>query len=715
MNKILSLSFIVMLSGIISMFPQKSAAQQENPATWEITTEKADNDHINLIMNANIKNNWHLYTINMDEGGPMPLVFEFDESDEYKTIGAVQESPKPVESYDDVFDVDVKYQEKSATYTQKFKVLTDADFTIKGIIDGQACFEDGQCVPVTKDISVHVDNDTEHSTNDTKDNDKETGNENDKEQVKPEEEQQPTDEQAEKENAKEDDETVIQEGETKSNTDQKKEASDHSGIIGFILIAIGGGLAGVLTPCVFPMIPMTVSFFMQGSQNKINTIMKALVFGISIMLLYTLVGVIVSLTSAGADLTTTLSTSWVANGIFFLLFLIFAMSFFGLFEIVLPSSLANKADKQVDKGGMLASFFMALTLVIVSFSCTGPIVGALLVKGAASGSWLEPTLGMAGFGLGFALPFTILAASPGWLKKLPKSGGWMNAVKVVFAFILLAFSMKFISNIDQAYNLNLISRDFYLAVWIVLFALLGFYLLGKIKFPHDNEVKHIGFFRLLLAIASFSFAVYMVPGLFGASLSPISAVIPPQSAQNFDLEKAGHTNTMISENRQETNLCSEPLYDDILHYPNAIQGYFDYKQARECAMEQNKPLLLYFTGHSCSNCKKMQAEVWDDPRVIDYFNNKIIITKLYVDERHELAEKFWYKSEIDGKMKKTIGKRNMDRQIRDFDVNSQPFYVLIDPETEEMLIEETMKFETNPDVFIDFLDKGINAYKGLNE
>ncbi|MEA3447003.1 MAG: cytochrome c biogenesis protein CcdA [Bacteroidota bacterium] len=704
MRTLFSFSLIIMLATIFFMSAVTVNAQQENPVHWEITTQKVDNNHINLVMNATIDSNWHLYTINMAEGGPMPLVFDFEPSQNYKPIGGIQESPEPIKSYDDVFEVDVKYQEKKATYTQKFKVLTNDSFTIKGEIDGQACFDDGQCVLVFKDIAVDVEQKPASATNaesEKQDIKADTTDKNDTINQ--------TDNQVDEEITHEKDTSVIAQDDTAPTPEKKENNSKNKGLLVFVLIAIGAGLAGVLTPCVFPMIPMTVSFFMQGTQNKLNTILKAVVFGISIMLLYTIIGLIVSLTSAGADLTTTLSTSWVANSIFFLLFIIFAISFFGAFEIVLPSGLANKADQQVDKGGMLASFFMALTLVIVSFSCTGPIVGALLVKGAASGSWIEPTIGMAGFGFGFALPFTILAISPGWMKKLPKSGGWMNSVKVVFAFILLAFSMKFLSNIDQANNLNILSRDLYLAIWIVLFTLLGAYLLGKIRFPHDTEIKHIGFFRLLLAIVSLSFAVYLVPGLFGAQLTSISSILPPPSAQKFELTNTGSNIPAGSE--VEDILCDDPLYSDFLEYPHGIHGYFDYEQARQCAIEQEKPLLLYFTGHSCSNCKKMQAEVWSDPEVIKYFNNELIITKLYVDERYKLAEEFWYTSEVDGKIKKTIGKMNMDRQIRDFDVISQPFYIMINPQTEAILTEKPMLFETNPDIFIDFLNAGIKVYE----
>jgi thiol:disulfide interchange protein DsbD len=713
MKKFMLLSFVAFLTGLTFLYPMKSNAQQLNPVSWEFSVEKTDANHAELIMHASIENHWHLYAINLDEGGPMPLYFEFDESDNYDRVGDIQESPAPVESFDEVFGVDVKYQEEKATYSQKIKILSTEPFTITGFIEGQACFEDGQCVLVSKDFNFEVpgktptetQNDNEETTTGTNDNNQTEAGDND-ESVS-DTSKDTTAKAAEKTQAEESDADDKVAATSTDNESSEKDEKDRN-LLGFILIAIGGGLAGVLTPCVFPMIPMTVSFFMQGNSSKANGIFKALVFGISIMLLYTLVGVIVSLTSAGADLTTTLSTSWVANSIFFVLFMVFAFSFFGMFEIVLPSSLANKTDQQVDKGGILASFFMALTLVIVSFSCTGPIVGALLVKGAASGSWIEPTVGMAGFGFGFALPFTLLAISPGWLKKLPKSGGWMNSVKVVFAFILLAFSMKFLSNIDQAYNLNFLSRDLYLSIWIVLFILLGVYLLGKIKFSHDSDVPHIGVFRLLLVIASFSFAVYLIPGLFGANLSSISAVIPPKTAQNFDIKSTGGSH-MSSEPVSE--LCDEPLYGDFLHYPVGTQGYFDYDQARACAVEQEKPLLVYFTGHSCSNCKKMQSEIWTDPTVMDYINNKYIVAKLYVDERKEAAEDKWYTSETDGKLKKRIGKINMDRQIRDFNVNSQPYYVIIDPESESQLIEESMRFETKPANFIEFLDKGLEAYK----
>jgi len=454
------------------------------------------------------------------------------------------------------------------------------------------------------------------------------------------------------------------------------------------------------------MIPMTVSFFMQGQQSKFNSIVKALIFGISIVVLYTSVGLIVSLTSAGADFTTALSTHWVPNTIFFVLFVVFAASFFGMFEIILPTGLANKADRQVDKGGFLASFFMAFTLVIVSFSCTGPIVGVLLVK-AAAGDILEPLIGMFAFGLAFALPFTLFAIFPRMLKGLPKSGGWMNSVKVVLGFIILAFSLKFISNIDQTYHLGLLSREVYLAIWIVLFVLLGIYFLGKIKFSHDSDVPYVSVPRLVLAIASFVFALYLLPGMFGADLNAVSALIPPKSAQNFDLTKQQTSVAVYGE--QPVGLCEKPKYSDILHLPHGLEGYFDYEQGMACAKKLNKPVLLDFKGHACANCKEMENKVWSDPKVLKRLKNDYLIIALYVDDRTKLPEDEWVTSTYDGKVKKTLGKKYADFQITKYNINSQPYYVLIDHNGETLV--EPKGHDLNIDNFINFLDSGVEEFK----
>lgn len=407
------------------------------------------------------------------------------------------------------------------------------------------------------------------------------------------------------------------------------------------------------------MIPMTVAFFTRGSENRSKSILNALIFGISIVIIYASPGIIISLTGAGAGFANTLSTHWIPNIIFFLLFVIFAASFFGAFEIMLPNKWASSADSRVDKGGILAAFFMALTTVIVSFSCTGPIVGSLLVE-AARGDVLRPTIGMFAFGLAFALPFTLFALFPAVLSKLPRSGGWLNSIKVVLGFLMLAFSMKFLMTIDSVYSLGLLSRDVYLAVWIVLFTLLGFYLAGKIKFAHDSEIQHIGTFRLFLIIIVFSFVVYLIPGLFGAPLTGLSALLPPQEKSWLSQPPAVSEGKVASLPSFSGSLCSEPRFSDRFEMPLGLNGYFDLKQGLSCAKEQGKAVLLDFKGHACANCKLMEAKVWSDPEVLKLLKDNFVIISLYADDRFELPENEWFTSGLDGKVKKTIGKQNED-------------------------------------------------------
>jgi len=661
---------------IISVFllslSLSSLAQLVDPVKWKNTSKRTEGDTVELTFKANIEVPWHLYSQYFDEGGPVRTTFYFDESDKFEVIGKPSESPEPITEFDDVFKINVKYFSKEATFVQKIKVLTNEAFAITGSIEYQVCADD-KCVYFNPDFKVGVEGrsaGSEAATLTTK---------------------------------------VSLDEKSTDLTPVNEETGDEKSLWGLFFMAIVFGFAGILTPCVFPMIPMTVSFFMQGESSKFNTILKALIFGISIVLLYTLVGLIVSLTSAGADLTTVLSSSWILNAIFFALFIVFAFSFFGMFEIVLPSGLANKADRQVDKGGLLASFFMAFTLVIVSFSCTGPIIGFLLVK-AATGEVLEPVVGMFGFGLAFALPFTLLAIFPSLLKKLPKSGGWMNSVKVVFGFIILAFSLKFVANIDQTYHLGILSRDIYLAIWIVIFFLMGVYLLGKIKFSHDSDLKHIGVFRLFIAIASFTFALYLVPGLFGAELDSISALIPPKSAKQFDLTKQQTSVAVYGE--QPVGLCEKPKYSDILHLPHGLEGYFDYEQGMACAKKLNKPVLLDFKGHACANCKEMENKVWSDQEVLKRLKNDYLIIALYVDDRTKLPENEWVTSTYDGKVKKTLGKKYADFQITKYNINSQPYYVLVDHNGETLV--EPKGHDLNIDNFIKFLDSGLEEFKKRN-
>jgi thiol:disulfide interchange protein DsbD len=460
------------------------------------------------------------------------------------------------------------------------------------------------------------------------------------------------------------------------------------------------------------MIPMTVAFFSQGSENRAKSVVRALIFGFSIVLIYSLLGIIVSLTSAGAGFANTLSTHWIPNLLFFALFVLFAISFFGAFEIVLPNKWVSGADSRVDKGGLIAAFFMGLTTVIVSFSCTGPIVGALLVE-AASGDVLRPTIGMLGFGLAFALPFTIFALFPSVMSKMPKSGGWLNSVKVVLGFIMLAFSLKFLMIIDSVYSFNILSRDIYLAVWIVIFSLMGLYLMGKIRFHLDSDLPYIGTFRLFLIIAVFSFVVYLITGLFGAPLKGLSALLPSPETSKFKLTGIMPEITGLSSPAAPSvfsgELCSAPLYDDIFNMPLGLKGYYDYEQGLKCAKEQGKPVLLDFKGHACANCKLMEAKVWSDPEVLRRLRDNFVIVGLYVDDRTLLPESEWITSSVDGKIKKTIGKVNEDLEILKFKTNALPLYVIADHDGNPL--NKPMPANLNVKEYKEWLDEGAKLFK----
>ena len=489
------------------------------PVTWSFGTEKTGDNQFDIVMTADIDNGWHLYAMDIAEGGPIATSFTFEEPSGYALEGKPVAIDKPEVKFDNSFGMDIGMYSVRAGFRQKITV-TQYPATVKGFVTFMSC-DDKQCLP-PRDVEFSLV---------IKGNGAAPAS-------------------ADKTNADESVVTTAQQSAGKTplitaaqgdNSSQTVKASSGErsgkGFLKFFLLSMLAGFAGILTPCVFPMIPMTVAFFSQGAEKKGSAIGKALIFGLTIILLYSSLGIIVSLTSAGAGFANTLSTHWIPNTLFFALFLVFAASFFGAFEIVMPSKWVSSTDSKVDRGGVLAAFFLGLTTVLVSFSCTGPIVGALLVE-AASGDVLRPTIGMFGFGLAFALPFTLFALFPSWMKKMPKSGGWLNSVKVVLGFIMLAFSLKFASNIDTVYSLGILSRDVYLAIWIVIFVLIGLYLMGKIKFENDSDVPHIGVFRLVLIIASFSFAVYLVPGLFGAPLTRISALLPPRETSGFNLSKA---------------------------------------------------------------------------------------------------------------------------------------------------------------------------------
>lgn len=447
-------------------------------------------------------------------------------------------------------------------------------------------------------------------------------------------------------------------------------------------ICLGAGLLAVFTPCVFPLIPVTVSFFLKKSKSRAEGITNAVWYSLSIILIYTIPTIILTLIF-GDKILYTISTHPVSNLVFFVIFIIFAVSFFGAFELTLPNSWANKADEKAGKGGFLGVFFMALTLVIVSFSCTGPIVGSLLGKTATQGFGLAPVLGMLGFGLGLALPFSLFAFFPSLLKSLPKSGGWLNTVKVTFGFIELALAMKFLSNVDLAYHWRLLDRDIFLVIWIVIFVLLGFYLLGKLKFIHDSDLPYISVPRLFFAIAAFTFALYLFPGLWGAPLKGIGGWLPHTGTQDFnlqdlkyqieDLKKSGVGATGSSTN----NALPPKKLTDKLHGPLGITTYFDLEEGMAAARALNKPVMLDFTGHSCANCRKMEAEVWSDPEVLQSLKNDFVLVSLYIDESTELPLAEQYKSK-DGSNITTVGEKNLDYEVSKFGINAQPLYMFLD-------------------------------------
>ncbi len=647
-------------------------AQVLEPVTWSFGSEKTADNKFDIVMTADIDNSWHLYAMDIAEGGPIATSFTFEEPSGYTMEGKPVAIDKPEVKFDNSFGMDIGMHSVKAEFRQKITV-TQYPAKVKGFVTFMSC-DDKQCLPPRDvEFSMVISGDSAASAS--------------TEQIKTAE-------------------SVYDKPlQTAGDAPAKQQGK---GLLKFFLLSMLAGFAGILTPCVFPMIPMTVAFFSQGTEKKGSAIGKALIFGLTIILLYSSLGIIVSLTSAGAGFANTLSTHWLPNTLFFALFLVFAASFFGAFEIILPSKWVSSSDSKVDKGGVLAAFFLGLTTVLVSFSCTGPIVGALLVE-AASGDVLRPTTGMFGFGLAFALPFTLFALFPSWMKKMPKSGGWLNSVKVVLGFIMLAFSLKFASNIDTVYSLGILSRDVYLAIWIVIFVLMGLYLMGKIKFENDSDVSHIGVFRLVLIIASFSFALYLVPGLFGAPLTRISALLPPRETSGFNLLKA------IGENRggspavnTGSAVCETPKYSDFLYFEYGLEGYFDLEQGLACAQKLDKPVLIDFKGHACANCKQMDARVWSDPEVQRRIRENFVLVALYVDDRTKLTEMEVFVSKIDGREKKTMGKKNEDIEISMFNSNTLPLYAIVDPYGKPLV--ETRGTDFDIQEYIDWLDRGVKAF-----
>jgi thiol:disulfide interchange protein len=668
-------------------------AQILKPAKWHLKVSKEEvkvGDTVDLIFSVDIQKDWYLYSSDFEpDQGPMVTTFSFVPHKGYELVGGIK-PVNPKKKFDEMFEMDITYFTGKAEFRQTIKVL-DAKPVIKGTYAYQVCTDvEGKCIPFDDDF---------HFTSIKVIKENVAGNE--AKGVSAEVENQVT---------------VVQEGKEIPASEPAKikvnlpAQEENMSLWAFMAIAFMAGMAALITPCVFPMIPMTVTFFTKSSPSRKQGIIKAIMYGLSIIIIYTLAGTVVAKIN-GPEFANWLSTHWLPNVFFFVVFVVFGLAFLGLFEITLPSSLVNKVDQQSEKGGFYGVFFMAFTLVLVSFSCTGPIVGSILVE-SAGGEILKPIVGMLGFSLAFAIPFTLFAIFPEWMKSLPSSGGWLNSVKVVLGFLELALALKFLSMADQVYHWNLLDRDVYIAIWITIFTLMGFYLLGKIRLPHDSELKSIGVPRLMLAIITFSFVVYLVPGLFGAPLKSLAGYLPPMTHHDFELPGMIRQSSMamLADNREEDKLCEAPKYD-FLHLPHGLKGYFDYDQALACAQAQGKPLFIDFTGHACVNCREMEARVWADPKVLDKLMNDFVVVALYVDEKTDLKKSEWYTSNYDGKVKKTLGKKNADLQISRFNNNAQPFYVILDHN--ENLLVEPMGYNKDVQSFTEFLEKGLENYRLL--
>lgn len=696
-----ALSFLLVMAA-------SAYAQILKPATWRwepsATTVKAG-DEIELIFKATIDKNWYMYANGFDpDCGPLLTTLALEPHASYALVGELK-SINPQDKHDEVFDCDVKIFKGTAEFRQRVKVLA-SPLVISGTIDGQVCTEvDGRCIPYDQDVSfdgITVTGGGKKTEVPQKQGEESVAATETKQATaevpQPAETPVPQDSAVEKKSY-----TATIQGPVldKSILEGEEKLSSKS-LLGYLIFAFILGLTSLVTPCVFPMIPMTVTFFLRDNQDRKKGVRNAIIFGFSIIAIYTLAGTLFAVL-LGADGLNALATHWAPNLFVFAIFIVFALSFLGLFEINAPHALVNKADQQAEKGGLAGIFFMAATLVLVSFSCTIPIVGNVVVL-AAGGEIIKPILAMFSYALAFAIPFTLFAIFPEWMKRLPKSGGWLNSVKVTLGFLELALALKFFSIADQAYHWGILDRDTNIVLWIVIFGLLGLYLLGKLRLAHDSLIEKLSVGRLFLAILTFSFVVYLVPGLWGAPLKALAGYLPPQYTHDFDL-------LAMTRQSRATELCEEPKYADFLHLPHGLTGYFDYEQALQCAREQNKPLFIDFTGHGCTNCREMEAVVWSDPQVLERLRNDFVIVALYVDDKTALPEAEWITSAYDGKVKKTIGKKNADLQIVNLNNNAQPFYVLVGPD--ERVLAWPHDYDRSVDNFIAFLESGKKKFEEL--
>ncbi|ANW95261.1 disulfide bond formation protein DsbD [Wenyingzhuangia fucanilytica] len=612
-------------------------AQIHNPVSWTTSVEKTDKGNLVLVSTATIEKGWHLYSQNIGDGGPIPTTFYYPEN--IKTVGDTKEEDG-VEVDDPIFNMPIKYFGDKAVFKQEITV-TDLS-SVEASVEYMVC-NDEMCLP-PKEVSLTYDL-TKVTTKNT----------------------------------------------SVTSIDDNKDKSYWT----LFILSFLAGLTALLTPCVFPMIPMTVSFFTKQSKNRAVGIKNAIIYGISIVVIYVLLGTFV-VGVFGADSLNKLSTSVTFNIAFFAILVFFALSFLGAYELVLPSSWGTKLDEKADRGGLIGIFFMALALAVVSFSCTGPIVGTALVQSASQGG-VAPIISMLGFSLAIAIPFTLFAVFPGWLNSLPKSGGWLNTVKVVLGFLELALAFKFLSNADLVLQAHWLEREIFIAIWIVIFLFLGIYLLGKIRLPHDYQpVEQVSVTRLMLAILSFTFVVYMIPGLFGAPVKLIGAFVPP-------LEYSESPNGVLNATSSSINTHQDLPDGAHILAPYNILTFNDYEKGLAYAQKVNKPVLLDFTGRACVNCRKMEQNVWTVPAVLDVLQNKVVLISLYVDDRQKLPTEEI--SPVTGKPYRYIGQKWSEFQEKRYKTNAQPYYVILNSKGED--VGSPVGYTPDAEEYLDWLQQGV--------
>ena len=656
-------------------------AQILNPVQWKTKVVQKSATEFELVMDATIENEWHMYSQFTPENGPLPTVFDYKNTKgNYSLVGKTKESAyKKV--YNDIFEVDEYYFAKTAQFKQIIKVTNSKLKEVKVYVEYQVCKE--QCIqqdatftfklpeikPTDAEVLPVSDENIIDSTSQNENIDKEATTEVKKE-------------------------PVVGQSENATPKEEKKS------LWGIFILAFLGGFAALLTPCVFPMIPMTVSFFTKQSKTKAAGIRNAFIYGISIIIIYVGLGMLIT-ALFGIDSLNALSTNVWFNLIFFVILIVFAASFLGAFEIVLPNSFLNKIDKQADRGGIIGIFFMALALAVVSFSCTGPIVGSLLGESARQGG-IGPIVGMLGFSSAIALPFMLFAMFPGWMNSLPKSGGWLNTVKVSLGFLELAFAFKFLSNADLVLQTHLLEREVFLAIWIAVFGAWALYLFGKLILPHDSPMTHISVGRLFIALFVTTFTIYLIPGLWGAPLKILSGFTPPMTYSESPYG-VGYQNTVRS------GVSSESALPENAHIgPLGITAFHDYEEGLAYAKKVNKPVLLDFTGHACANCRKMEENVWSDAEILKILKNEIVLISLYGDDQRELPKEEQYVSKS-GSEVTTIGKKWREYQIERYNINAQPYYVVLDAEGKD--ISKPVGYTPDVEEYKTWLKEGISKFK----